>query len=72
MVNGSKILNFYDVRKKSVTKAEIMNKSEFTMMIQQYKVPLYRLAKGIVKNEHDTEDAINETILKSYENLKQG
>ncbi|SFA96765.1 RNA polymerase sigma factor [Clostridium frigidicarnis] len=71
MVDGSKILNFYDVRKKSVTKAGTMDKSEFMEIIQQYKVPLYRLAKGIVKNEHDTEDAINETILKAYENLKK-
>lgn len=30
---------------------------------------MYRIAKSILKNEHDVEDAISSTILKAYTNI---
>lgn len=53
------------------TTSEPIDDQIFVNLIQRNKVSLYRLAKGIVKNEHEIEDAISETILKSYENLNQ-
>lgn len=42
----------------------------FGRLIHTYKVTLHRVAKSILKNEHDTEDAVSETILKAYKNIK--
>lgn len=53
---------------KAQEKSEI-SKEEFTMLIRDNKVSLYRLARGIVKNEQDVQDAVSSAILKSFENL---
>jgi RNA polymerase sigma-70 factor, ECF subfamily len=53
------------------TTSEPIDDQIFVNLIQRNKVSLYRLAKGIVKNEHEIEEAISETILKSYVNLNQ-
>lgn len=46
-----------------------INKDTFTELIQENKISLYRLSKSILRNEPDVEDAISETILKSYKNI---
>lgn len=60
----TKILNFIGVKKQSRDEVFIEN-------VEKYKINLYRLAKSIVKNDTDTEDAVSETILKAYSNLNQ-
>lgn len=71
MSMGTKVLNFYGFNKSKIEEDTIkkIDKIEFTKLIEENKLPLYRLAKSIVKNEHDVQDAVNEAIVKSYENL---
>lgn len=68
---GTKVLQFYNLSKYRADESinEKINKTEFIELIEANKLPLYRLAKGIVKNEHDIQDAVNESILKAFENL---
>lgn len=47
----------------------ILSKDEFTDLIIQNKVSMYRLAMGILKNKADAEDTVSETILIAYEHL---
>nr|WP_275298388.1 sigma-70 family RNA polymerase sigma factor [Clostridium sp. YIM B02555] len=64
-------MQFYNLSKYRADESinEKINKTEFIELIETNKLPLYRLAKGIVKNEHDIQDAVNESILKAFENL---
>ncbi|GKU84005.1 hypothetical protein [Niallia sp. NCCP-28] len=41
-------------------------KDAFISLIQQNKMNLYRVAKAMLHNENDVEDAIQITILKQY------
>lgn len=50
---------------------ETIDKLNFINLIQDNKVSLYRLAKSILRNKQDIEDAISETILKAFENLNR-
>lgn len=61
--NGGLALEF-DVRL-----ARKGDKSAFERLIQENKISLYRVAKGILKSEDDIGDAIQETILKAYKGL---
>jgi RNA polymerase sigma factor, sigma-70 family len=45
------------------------DKEAFSRLIHCYKASMYRIAKGILNNPADIEDAIGETILKAYVNL---
>lgn len=45
------------------------SKDEFADLVLQNKIPMYRLAMGVLKNEADAEDAVSETILIAYEHL---
>ena len=50
------------------------DKKAFTRLIEECQLTLYRVSKGILKDDTDCADAIQETILKSYHsisNLKQ-
>ncbi|MGL5352655.1 MAG: sigma-70 family RNA polymerase sigma factor [Clostridium sp.] len=68
---ATKVLNFHSFNKSKIEEDTIkkIDKIEFTKLIEENKLPLYRLAKSIVKNEHDVQDAVNEAIVKAYENL---
>ena len=46
-----------------------MTKTQFCTLINEYQLSLFRLAKSILKNDADAEDAVGETILKSYAKL---
>ena len=46
-----------------------MNKEEFTQRVLEAESSLYRVAKSILINESDCEDAVQEAILTSYEKL---
>lgn len=41
----------------------------FGRLIHNSKLSMYRIAKSILKNEHDIEDALSDTILKAYTNI---
>lgn len=46
-----------------------ISKETFGRLVREYTVNMYRLALGILQNEHDAEDAVSEAVLKAYENL---
>ncbi|MBU3105100.1 RNA polymerase sigma factor [Clostridium gasigenes] len=70
---GTKVLNFYSFNKCKIEEDTIkkIDKTEFIKLIEENKLPVYRLAKSIVKNEHDVQDVVNEAIVKAYENLER-
>jgi RNA polymerase sigma-70 factor (ECF subfamily) len=45
------------------------DKVSFERLIQQNDISLYRVAKGILRHEHDIEDAYQETIIKAYKGI---
>lgn len=46
-----------------------ISKDRFAELIREQKIPMYRLAYGILKNQPDAEDAVGETITKAWEKL---
>lgn len=42
------------------------DKAAFARIIEQNKNSMYRIAKGILKNEHDVEDALQNAVIKCY------
>lgn len=42
------------------------DKTAFARVIEQNKNSMYRIAKGILKNEHDVEDALQNAVIKCY------
>lgn len=53
-----------------VYKAKRGNGKAFTKLIEENIKSIYRVAKGILSSEDDIEDAIQNTILKAYSNIK--
>lgn len=53
-----------------VDKAKKGNGKAFTKLIEENLKSIYRVAKGILNSEDDIEDAIQNTILKAYSNIK--
>lgn len=45
------------------------NEQAFEILIEQHKIPIYKTAKAILKNEDDVCDAIQETLLSVYKNI---
>lgn len=65
------LVSFLSYRKKSmVAKAKGGNKEAFLEIINENRANIYRVAKGILRNEEDIEDAIQNTIINAYENIK--
>lgn len=54
---------------KLVTKACSGDKDSFVTLINQHRQAMFKVALGILKNEEDVADAIQETILSCYENI---
>ncbi|SHI49906.1 RNA polymerase sigma-70 factor, ECF subfamily [Clostridium cavendishii DSM 21758] len=52
-----------------VRRAKAGDKEAFIELIRNNKLSLYKIAKNILKNDHDVGDAISDTILKAYENI---
>lgn len=46
-----------------------MKKETFCRYIRQYETDMFRFAKSIVGTQADGEDAMQESILKAYENI---
>lgn len=53
-----------------VYRAKRGNGKAFTKLIEENIKSIYRVAKGILSSEDDIEDAIQNTILKAYSNIK--
>ncbi|UOE96012.1 sigma-70 family RNA polymerase sigma factor [Alkalihalobacillus sp. LMS39] len=53
-----------------VKKAQKGNKEAFVSLIKQNESLLYRVARSILQNDNDCLDAIQETILKAYQNIE--
>ncbi|WP_459500136.1 RNA polymerase sigma factor [Bacillus sp. C1] len=53
-----------------VSLAKKGNHEAFVSLIHTYKMQFYRIAKAMLYDEADIEDAIQTTILKAYENIK--
>lgn len=53
-----------------VYKAKRGNGKAFTKLIDENLKSMYRVGKGILSEEDDIEDAIQNTILKAYSNIK--
>ena len=65
------LLSFSNYRKKSdVAKAKKGDKEAFLALINESRLNIYRVAKGILNNQHDIEDAIQNTVINSFEKIK--
>lgn len=46
-----------------------ISREQFSELIRETKIPMYRLAYGILRNGPDAEDAVGESIIRAYEHL---
>lgn len=47
------------------------DKEAFINLIEEYKLDMYRMGKTMLYSEEDIGDAIQETVLKAYQNIKK-
>lgn len=65
------LITFSKYKKKcDVKKAKKGDKEAFLALINENRLNIYRIAKGILKEEKDIEDAIQNTVIKAFENIK--
>ncbi|MBC6972871.1 sigma-70 family RNA polymerase sigma factor [Bacillus sp. Xin] len=68
-----KVIPLYKTIVKEESDVSLAKKGDheaFVSLIHTQKVQLYRIAKAMLYDENDVEDAIQTTILKAYENIK--
>ncbi len=53
-----------------ITQVKKGDKEAFAELIEEYKLPIYKTAKAILKDEDDVCDAIQDTALSIYKNIK--
>ena len=64
------LISFLNYKKQSnIIKAKNGDNEAFLELINENKLNIYRVARGILSNEHDIEDAIQNTIIKAYEKI---
>ncbi len=64
------LLSFLEHRKTSmVSQAKKGDKDVFLSLIDENRLSIYRVARGILNNKEDIEDALQNTIIKSYEKI---
>lgn len=64
------LISLFNYKKKSsVAKAKNGDKEAFIELINENRLNIYRVAKGILKNEYDIEDAIQNTVIKAFEKI---
>lgn len=64
------LISFLNYKKQSnIIKAKNGDNEAFLVLINENKLNIYRVARGILSNEHDIEDAIQNTIIKAYEKI---
>lgn len=57
-------------KKSSVEKAKKGDKENFLALINENRLSIYKVARGILNNQYDIEDAIQNTIIKAYEKIR--
>lgn len=55
--------------KKLIKKAKKGHHPSFILLMKEYESSMYRVAKGILRRDHDCADAIQETIFLCYKNI---
>lgn len=64
------LLSFLEHRKTSmVSQVKKGDKDAFLSLIDENRLSIYRVARGILNNKEDIEDALQNTIIKSYEKI---
>ncbi len=64
------LISFLNYKKKSnIIKAKNGDNEAFLELINENKLNIYRVARGILSNEHDIEDAMQNTVIKAYEKI---
>ncbi|ELC8426162.1 sigma-70 family RNA polymerase sigma factor [Clostridium perfringens] len=64
------LLSFLEHRKTSmVSQVKKRDKDAFLSLIDENRLSIYRVARGILNNKEDIEDALQNTIIKSYEKI---
>ena len=64
------LISFLNYRKKStVSKAKKGNKEAFLALIDENRLNLYRVARGILNNKEDIEDALQNTVIHSFQKI---
>ena len=64
------LISFLNYRKKStVSKAKKGDKEAFLALIDENRLNLYRVARGILIDKEDIEDALQNTIIHSFQKL---
>lgn len=64
------LISFLNYRKKStVSKAKKGNKEAFFALIDENRLNLYRVARGILINKEDIEDALQNTVIHSFQKI---
>ena len=64
------LISFLDYRKKStVSKVKKGDKEAFLGLIDENRLNLYRVARGILKDKEDIEDALQNTVIHSFEKI---
>lgn len=64
------LISFLNYKKQSnIIKAKNGDNEAFLVLINENKLNIYRVARGILSNEHDIEDAIQNTVIKAYEKI---
>ncbi len=69
-----KVIPLYKMIVKEETDVSLAKKGDheaFMRLIHTEKVKMYRIAKAMLRDETNIEDAIQTTILKAYENIKK-
>ncbi|MDP4147213.1 MAG: RNA polymerase sigma factor [Bacillota bacterium] len=57
--------------KKTIEKAKAGDEEAFISLIENYKLDLYRMGKSILDSDEDVGDAMQETVLKAFRNIKK-
>jgi RNA polymerase sigma-70 factor (ECF subfamily) len=66
------VIPFIKIKAKKesvITSIKNGDKEAFTFLIKEYEKTLYRVASRILSSKEDVEDAIQNTIIKAYENI---
>ena len=65
------LLSFINYKEKfTVSKAKKGDKEAFLSLINENRLNIYKVSKGILNNKCEIEDAIQNTIIKAYTNIK--
>jgi len=71
MILAKEICKIDIVDNSNVKLAKAGNKTAFSALIDCQRLALYRVAKGLLESDFDAADAIQETIISAYTNIRK-